>query len=334
MVNGLMMQWVMDQNSSNYRAMNMAEAQHYGKIMLLGEYSLLYGSQAFTIPYRKNKVKLRFPEENDTVAKHEVAIQSNKQLQLFYDYLEGGEQDTSIYIDLQTLKGELNRGIFLESDIPNGYGLGSSGALVAALFSRFGKLPFKNTIKLSPEALRQLQKIFSFLESFFHGESSGIDPLSSFVNRPILIRGGNPEVIHHHLSLLNDNEAFFLIDTKISRKTAPLVKIFREKCNKSSFLNMLQQQYIPLNDGCIKGLLDGSPDFSEKIFSLSDLQLRHFSEMIPGSFKQMWAKGLSSGRYTMKLCGAGGGGYLLCYADSMENLQELLQYRHVEKIPV
>lgn len=312
----------------------MSGEAHYGKILLLGEYSLMFGSQAFTIPYRKNKVKLRFPEDNDTAAKHEVAIQSNKQLQLFYDYLEGREQDTSSYIDLKTMKGDLNRGIFLESDIPNGYGLGSSGALVAALFSRFGKKPFNRADNLSPEALKQLQKIFSFLESFFHGKSSGIDPLSSFVNLPILIRGGNPEVIQEHLSLLNDKEAFFLIDTKISRKTAPLVKIFREKCNKSSFLNMLQQQYIPLNDGCIKGLLDGSQDFSEKLFGLSDLQLGHFKEMIPEPFIKMWAKGLSSGQYTMKLCGAGGGGYLLCYKDSKENLQELLQYRYVEKIPV
>ncbi len=314
--------------------MYMPGAGHYGKIMLLGEYSLLYGSRALTIPYRKNKVKLRFPEEKDTAAKHEVAIQSNKQLQLFYAYLKVHEQDTSRYLNLQGMKEDLNRGLFLESDIPSGYGLGSSGALIAALFSRFGKQPLNRAENFSSQELKQLQEAFSFLESFFHGKSSGIDPLSSFINRPILIREGNPEVIDQHLSLLNDKETFFLIDTKISRKTAPLVNIFKEKCNKSSFLNMLHQQYIPLNDLCIKGLLFGSQDFSEKLFSLSDLQLRHFNEMIPGSFKQMWANGLSSGRYTMKLCGAGGGGYLLCYADGKEKLQELLQYRHVEKIPV
>ena len=310
----------------------MSDEAHYGKILLLGEYSLMYGSHALTIPYRKNKVMLRFTDDNDAAETRQIAIQSNKQLQLFYDFLKSHDQEIFNYLDLQAMQNALKQGLFLESDIPSGYGLGSSGALIAALFSRFSKEPFKSKDQFTTEKLKDLQEIFSFLESFFHGKSSGIDPLSSFVNLPILFCEGNPEIVEQSDPFLLGNESFFLIDTKISRKTAPLVKIFREKCKDSSFLDMLHRQYIPLNDICIKALISKSHALSEQLFSLSDLQLRHFREMIPEPFAKMWAKGLSSGRYTMKLCGAGGGGYLLCYANAQDNLNDILQYRHVEKI--
>ena len=312
----------------------MADKEHYGKILLFGEYSLLHGSRALTIPYRRQKVRLYFADDNASDEKRQIATQSNKQLQLFHDYLKSHEKEIISYLDLQAMQTELEKGLFLESDIPSGYGLGSSGALIAALFSRFGKKPFNSKVSFSAGSLKQLQDIFSFLEAFFHGKSSGIDPLSSFVNLPILISEGIPTVIDQQSPFLTNDEAFFLIDTKISRKTAPLVKIFREKCQDSRFLDMLHQQYIPLNNGCIESLLESSHDFSEKLFSLSDMQLRHFREIIPEPFDQMWAKGLSSGRYTMKLCGAGGGGYLLCHGNTREDMQVLLQYRHVEKISV
>lgn len=329
-----MTRWVKDPNNFNQKVKSMSGEAHYGKLLLLGEYSLMYGSHALTIPHRKNKVMLRFPDDNADAEMRQIAIQSNKQLQLFYNFLKNHEQEILNYLDLQAMQNDLKQGLFLESDIPSGYGLGSSGALIAALFSRFSNESFNRKDHFNKERLKELQKVFSFLESFFHGKSSGIDPLSSFVNLPILFSENSPEIVKHSDPFLSGNETFFLIDTKISRKTAPLVNIFREKCKDSSFMDMLHQQYIPQNDKCITSLLYRSQGLSEQLYGLSDLQLRHFREMIPEPFYQMWAKGLSSGQYTMKLCGAGGGGYLLCYTNAQDNLKDLLQYRHVEKISV
>ena len=36
-----------------------------------------------------------------------------------------------------------------------------------------------------------LKNIFSKMESFFHGESSGLDPVNSYLSSPILIKSKN-----------------------------------------------------------------------------------------------------------------------------------------------
>ncbi len=46
--------------------------------------------------------------------------------------------------------------------------------------------------------------------------------------------------------------------------------------------------------------------------------------MIPGSFRALWEKGLDSPDYQLKLCGAGGGGFLMGIARNLEQAREYL----------
>jgi mevalonate kinase len=46
---------------------------------------------------------------------------------------------------------------------------------------------------------------------------------------------------------------------------------------------------------------------------LSAHQLIHLEKLIPDHVKRIWVKGLEDDEYYMKLCGAGGGGYMLIY---------------------
>ena len=77
--------------------------------------------------------------------------------------------------------------MFFDSSIPQGYGVGSSGALVAAVYDKyaFGKITVLEN--LTKEKLLHLKAVFSLMESFFHGKSSGLDPLNSYLSLPILI---------------------------------------------------------------------------------------------------------------------------------------------------
>jgi mevalonate kinase len=45
--------------------------------------------------------------------------------------------------------------------------------------------------------------------------------------------------------------------------------------------------------------------------------------MIPDSIRPVWEQGLKSGAYTLKLCGAGGGGFLLGIAQNTATLEKL-----------
>jgi mevalonate kinase len=46
--------------------------------------------------------------------------------------------------------------------------------------------------------------------------------------------------------------------------------------------------------------------------------------MIPEKFRQVWQQGIDSGVYYLKLCGSGGGGYLLGFTRDLEQTQRLL----------
>jgi mevalonate kinase len=66
------------------------------------------------------------------------------------------------------------------------------------------------------------------LESYFHGKSSGIDPLICFMNLPILIE--SKESVDK-VSIPKEElgkGAIFLIDSGITGETGPMIQIFFE----------------------------------------------------------------------------------------------------------
>ncbi len=312
----------------------------HAKILLFGEYSLMAGSRALTIPFKHYNAALYFPEPLMDWRLRRMADHSNKQLLAFLQFLHELESEPLIrgVVDLDAFAEDLRRGIYLASDIPSGYGLGSSGVLVAAVFSRYSRKPVLPADKISPQHLAELKMIFSSMEAFFHGASSGLDPLSAFVDRPLLI-GHNQEVSVSTPLPPNNGKGdggFFLVNTQISRKTSSLVAIFQQKLKSKAFNEMLRQEYIALNDACIDATLCGDTGLSRDISRLSHLQLDLFHEMIPESFRSLWIEGLTSGQYALKLCGAGGGGFLLGYTDNYGDASSAIQTHtsRLIKLPV
>ena len=276
----------------------MESPQFYSKMLLFGEYSILHGSQALAVPFSKFSGKLRFNTSQRTAA---FERQSNKYIHDFYTYL----------IDLcpkqfnsAQLQADIEQGLFFDSDIPQGYGLGSSAALVAAIYHSY----FKKSTPLN----KTLKHTFSEMEAFFHGKSSGFDPLVSYHNKTILINEvSNLKFIDTQNINLHD---FFLIDSKIPRKTTGLVQAFQEKSTTATFKNQLKTNYLPFVDKAIENLLtNNSTELTKNIRKISSFQLTHFQKMIPNTLSQFWYDGLSSSDFTIKLCGAGGGGFFLAH---------------------
>lgn len=319
-----------------------SESSFYAKILLFGEYSLMAGSGALTIPFKNYCGSLRFFHEfpGETPA---ASLRSNQELNRYYVFLDdGGTQDPAIpiarttaekpgnlfadHLRLEELKKDLDDGLFFDSSIPSGYGAGSSGALVAALFKRYAKLPLSDIRLLSVEELGSLKRLFAAMESYFHGTSSGIDPLSCYVKRPLffshsgIIRLVSPEAFPAKFS-----GGFFLLDTGTIGKTGPLVKGFIKKCRQKVFSDFLWNEYSPVVDRCIGAWLENDPGkLFREVQILSDYQLIHFREMIPPSFIPLWHIGKESGAFVLKLCGSGGGGFLLGFAGDYETAKRYI----------
>ncbi len=309
----------------------------YGKILLFGEYGVIFNSMALTIPYSHFKGELSFISKYK-YTDFEWAKESNRSLKEYADHLvelqkTGGAGCT---LDLEKLQRDISKGMYFESSIPQGYGVGSSGALVAAIYDRYAEEKIKSDRRLSAKSVFRLKDIFSRMEAFFHGKSSGLDPLNCYIQYPLLIQSNNEiETVAIPRNKFDKNGAIFLINSGKPGKTAPLVKHFLENYKDDDFKRMVNEEFIPTNNECIESLLDGrGNEFFESLSKLSQIEFDHFQRMIPESISQVWSHGLNSGDYSMKLCGSGGGGFMLGFAQDYDKARKSLADRGVEMIPV
>ena len=64
----------------------------------------------------------------------------------------------------------------------------------------------------------------------------------------------------------------------------------------------------------------------------SKVVLENFKPMIPKDFHQLWAKGIESDDYFLKLCGSGGGGYILGFSKDFQKAKESLSDYKLELV--
>ncbi len=311
--------------------MNMKGPLFYSKILLFGEYGIIKDSKGLSIPYNFYNGALKV-DENPSVE----AVKSNLNLRKFVVYLEQLQNNQSelVTFNLEVLKLDIERGMYFDSSIPQGYGVGSSGALVAAIYDKYANNKITVLENLTREKLLQLKTIFAQMESFFHGKSSGLDPLNSYLSIPILINSkDNIEATGIPTQSTSGKGAVFLLDSGIVGETAPMVNIFMENLKDQGFRNMLKNQFVKYTDACVENFLGGD---LKSLFSntkkLSKVVLSNFKPMIPEQFHSIWQKGIDTNDYYLKLCGSGGGGYILGFTEDLEKAKQSLKDYKLEVV--
>ena len=300
----------------------------YSKILLFGEYGIIKDSKGLSIPYNFYNGALK----NDGNSS-EIAIESNRNLKKYADYLSTINSNI-VSFDILKLQDDISKGMYFDSSIPQGYGVGSSGALVAALYDQYANNKITVLENLTREKLLKLKTVFGEMESFFHGKSSGLDPLNSYLSIPILINSkDNIQATGIPAQSATGKGAVFLLDSGIIGETAPMVSLFMENMKASGFRNMLKNQFIKHTDACVDDFLKGD---IKSLFSntkqLSKVVLNHFKPMIPKQFHALWQKGLETNDYYLKLCGSGGGGYILGFTEDIDKAQNSLKDYKLEVV--
>jgi mevalonate kinase len=289
--------------------------EYYGKILLFGEHVVVHGAQALAMPFPSLAGQWRFEKDR---SKRRAA---QSLLTEWAAYLEHAMESGSLpcRLGIAQFRSDLAQGLFFESSIPPGYGAGSSGALCAALYDQY-----------APDAISredtgrytELKRLFGSIESFFHGASSGADPLVSYLNRPLLFdRDGALQAI----TLPDPSEAYtlFLLDTGTPRKTGPLVQVFKEWCADANYLARVLAELVPSTEDAIHFFLTGQWEaLFEEWHILSGFQLRYMSQMILPGWEALWLEGLAGNQFKLKLCGAGGGGFVLGITKNWEQTME------------
>ena len=122
----------------------------YSKILLFGEYGIIKDSKGLSIPYNFYNGALK--SDGNT---SEEAIKSNLNLKRFVSYLQSEKSDL-VAFDLMGLNKDIEAGMYFDSSIPQGYGVGSSGALVAAIYDKYAQNKITVLENLTREKLLQL----------------------------------------------------------------------------------------------------------------------------------------------------------------------------------
>ena len=284
--------------------------RYYSKVILFGEYSMIFDATALMIPLKRFSAQWRF-------ASHllaQGAAASNASLQRFADYLST-LAETKHLLDLQRFNHDLHYNLFLDSNVPSGYGLGSSGTLVAAVYDAYAKQKTDNYL--------QLKTLFGKMESFFHGSSSGIDPLQCYLGKPFKITPKGVQLLSD--DFLKNDIHICLIDTKIKSNTKPLVDHFKQQRKNPNFLNRFQAEYLPAVRTCIDTMIAGDKAlFFNSLKQLTQGQLQFLHPMITDNTMDLFTADYDF-HFGVKISGSGGGGYVLGFTDDVQQASELLK---------
>jgi mevalonate kinase len=299
----------------------------YAKILLFGEYGIIKDSKGLAIPFNAYRGALKTSKNLEGISK-----KSNENLYKFYNHIASLNSDV-VSFNLDAFKKDLENGMYFDSSIPQGYGVGSSGALVASIYDNYADDKITVLENLTREKLLKLKEIFSLMESFFHGKSSGLDPLNSYLSLPILINSKENIEPAGIPSQKKGKGAVFLLDSEQVGETEPMVNIFMNKMKNEGFRKMISEEFALHTDACIENFLQGDvKSLFGNVKSLSKVVLKNFKPMIPDAFHKVWENGIATNDYYLKLCGSGGGGYILGFTENYKKAQESLKDYKLELV--
>ena len=99
-----------------------------------------------------------------------------------------------------------------------------------------------------------------------------------------------------------------------------------EKMKQEGFRNMLKNQFVKHTDACVHDFLKGDVNsLFSNVKQLSKVVLDNFTPMIPKAFQSLWKKGIETNTYYLKLCGSGGGGYMLGFTQDIDKARTALK---------
>lgn len=268
------------------------------KLLLFGEHTVNKGSAGLAIP--TNLFEGFFKTTDQLVGK---TAASNQSLELLANYIIFHPK-LSKHIDTNRLLSDIENGLYFDSTIPQGYGLGSSGALAAGILHNYGTDINRSNFSATKEILADI-------ESYFHGKSSGLDALVSFLNTPVYItKDKTTQATVPDFSKMPLK--FFLLNTGKPRNTATYVNLFLKKIEHPAFNKQVETCLVPNVNLCIDSFMKNDSATLFKSFGiLSQHQINLLPEFIPENLHTLWHEGLKNKHFYLKICGAGGGGFML-----------------------
>ncbi len=323
-----------------------------GKCHLIGEHSIVFGEPAIiaavglrtTIKAEKSDV-VRYRDSrwghDDSFSLEEVKSTTNETLSLwnkcaeqknFSPLFEFIKQDkyanykkATIGLALDKLGIDSGISVSIDSNIPAGAGIGSSASLavagVQAMAAEYGK-------RIS---LDEINDIAFSLEQLIHGTPSGGDNSACCFGRVIWFQKAQPKNIIRPLAseVPYKLENFVLVYTKPPEKnTGELVQIVRNL--DESFRTPRVKEFGKMTHQMLEALKKKDITAIQSLMNKTQKNLAELGVSIPEIDEIASAVREIGG--AAKLCGAGGGGIMLCHHNDKEKLKGVISSLGYEPI--
>ena len=287
----------------------------YGKIILTGEHSVVYGMHAVAAPISLGmKAKVR---DHDRGIRLIIPRWGVEQTLKF-----GAEHRHSIYRSLEIILDQLElreQGMVIEvaPEIPKAMGMGGSAALAVAII-RALDTNFK--LGLSHEAVREL----SFKsENIIHGRASGIDNTVATYGRLILFQKNNPPVITA-LNLAGDIPIVIGISGVESMTSKMILRIRKAREKHPEWYDDIFAGMNELSLAAREAIESGDLARLGHLMNLNHGYLNALSLSCP-QVEELIDIARNNGALGAKITGGGGGGAMIALCgseDAQKNIRE------------
>lgn len=331
----------------------MKVASAPGKVHLIGEHSVVYGEPAIlaavglrTIVKVEKSDKIHYSnsrwDHNDSFSIEEVMAATEEVLDLWqkcsekknfselFENIKANKYEnykkSVIGIALNNLGIKGGARIDINSDIPSGAGIGSSASLQAAVIQGLAAEYKCNA------SVEKINEIDFKMEQIIHGMPSGGDNSACCFGRMIWFQKAQPKNIIKPLAkeVPYKLENFVLVYTKPPEKnTGELVQIIRDL--DEAYRNPRVHELGRMTSEMLEALKKKDVKKIRDIMNKTQKNLAELGVSIP-EIDEIAAAVREIGG-AAKLCGAGGGGIMLCHHDNKEKLVDVISslgYKPIE----
>ena len=298
------------------------EGVGFGKAILLGEHSVVYGRHAIAVPAPLSvRVKVEDSGEGVTLMIPSWGIEY--QLDKEPDQRQSFEKPAGAILDQLELS---NKDMTIEvfPDIPRGMGLGGSAAIAVAIIKGLSN---HYNLALSDD---EVNRMAFESEKIAHGNPSGIDNIMATFGQPIIFRPGETPLVEP--LNINDNFSLVLGFARNEGSTARMVGNVQKgwKRNTSIFEKIFDDiDQLVLKS--VAAIQDNDFNTLGEMMNLCQGMLNALQVSTP-ELERLISIARAAGALGAKLTGGGGGGAIVALVHEESSVAEAIELEGFETL--